>query len=329
MSSHQRQSQEALFSSQTTVPVLKDNCNYVDRQRNIWNEMNQRMEMRRKEWDDDVLKLKQDFFRLKPEDFASASGVSGLNDTLLEKMDLQNMFYNTKDGSKIFKVSFDVSQFVPEEINVKTQDNKLMVQAKHEEKADGGKVVSREFSRQVDIPSNVDPFSMHSVLSKDGILQVEAPVLSPTSESVSSDIMTPKTTNHPVIPSYKPTQSSPSHKFSPTSGCSVLDNNTCFTIQDGHKMFRITIDIGSDFQPQDLSVKTVDRKLVVNAKHEEKVPGKNCSKEFNKEFDLPELVDPNQVTASLTCEGHLVLEAPMLSPGNNHANQAHTIHPPQ
>ena len=41
---------------------------------------------------------------------------------------------------------------------------------------DGGKMVSREFSRQVDIPSNVDPFTMHSVLSKDGILQVEAPV---------------------------------------------------------------------------------------------------------------------------------------------------------
>ena len=60
-------------------------------------------------------------------------------------------------------------------------------------------------------------------------------------------------------------------------------------------MFRITIDIGSDFKPEDLSVKTVDRKLVVVARHEEKVPGKNCSKKFNKEFELPEQVDPNQV----------------------------------
>ena len=35
---------------------------------------------------------------------------------------------------KVFRVSFNVSQFDPDEINVKTQDNRLMVQAKHEEK---------------------------------------------------------------------------------------------------------------------------------------------------------------------------------------------------
>ena len=77
MSSHQRQEQEALFSSQSSVPVVKDNCNYLERQRKIWDEMHQRMEMRRKEWDDDVMKLKQDFFRLKPDDFTTAPSVTG------------------------------------------------------------------------------------------------------------------------------------------------------------------------------------------------------------------------------------------------------------
>lgn len=45
------------------------------------------------------------------------------------------MFYDVKDGTKVFRVSFDVSQFSPDEISVKTQDNKLIVQAKHEEKS--------------------------------------------------------------------------------------------------------------------------------------------------------------------------------------------------
>ena len=36
----------------------------------------------------------------------------------------------------------------------------------------GDKSVSREFSRQVDIPPNIDPQSLRSTLSNDGILQV-------------------------------------------------------------------------------------------------------------------------------------------------------------
>uniref|UniRef100_T1IUA3 SHSP domain-containing protein n=1 Tax=Strigamia maritima TaxID=126957 RepID=T1IUA3_STRMM len=41
-----------------------------------------------------------------------------------------------KDGNdgKELKLRFDVSQYTPEEIVVKTVDNKLQVQAKHEEK---------------------------------------------------------------------------------------------------------------------------------------------------------------------------------------------------
>jgi HSP20 family molecular chaperone IbpA len=47
------------------------------------------------------------------------------------------MFYDSPDGSgggKVFRVSFDVSQFQPEEISVRTQDQHLVVHARHEEK---------------------------------------------------------------------------------------------------------------------------------------------------------------------------------------------------
>jgi len=48
-----------------------------------------------------------------------------------------NVFYDSPDGTgnnKVFRVSFDVSQFQPEEISVRTQDQHLIVHAKHEEK---------------------------------------------------------------------------------------------------------------------------------------------------------------------------------------------------
>ena len=81
-------------------------------------------------------------------------------------------------------------------------------------------------------------------------------------------------------------------------------------------MFRIAVDIGAEFEPGDLTVKTVDRKLVVHARHEEKTPGRTSCREFNREFDLPDAVDPQTVTASMEPGGRLVIEAPLL-PGVN------------
>jgi len=60
-------------------------------------------------------------------------------------------------------------------------------------------------------------------------------------------------------------------------------------------------------------VKTIDRKLVVHARHEEKTLGRTSCKEFNREFDLPDAVDPNQISANMTGDGKLVLEAPFIA----------------
>jgi len=81
-------------------------------------------------------------------------------------------------GQKELKLRFDVSQYTPEEIMVKTVDNKLLVHAKHEENADGNSVF-REYNREFLLPSGTDPEAIKSSLSKDGILTVEAPLPQP------------------------------------------------------------------------------------------------------------------------------------------------------
>lgn len=78
------------------------------------------------------------------------------------------------DG-KMLKLRFDVSQYSPEEIVVKTVDQKLLVHAKHEEKSDT-KSVYREYNREFLLPKGVNPESIRSSLSKDGVLTVEAPL---------------------------------------------------------------------------------------------------------------------------------------------------------
>merc|ERR1711971_215680 len=74
-------------------------------------------------------------------------------------------------GQKELKLRFDVSQYSPEEIVVKTVDNKLLVQAKHEEQSQG-KTVFREYNREFLLPAGTDPDHIRSSLSKDGILTV-------------------------------------------------------------------------------------------------------------------------------------------------------------
>jgi HSP20 family molecular chaperone IbpA len=71
------------------------------------------------------------------------------------------------------------------------------------------------------------------------------------------------------------------------------------------------VEVGGEFDPADLTVKTIDKKLIVHARHEEKTPGRTSCREFNREFDLPDAVDPQQVTASMAPDGRLIIEAPI------------------
>lgn len=51
----------------------------------------------------------------------------------------------------------------------------LNVSATHEEKS-GGSVSRREFSRTVDLPSDVQVNLMRSIYSRDGVLSITAPI---------------------------------------------------------------------------------------------------------------------------------------------------------
>lgn len=74
-----------------------------------------------------------------------------------------------------FQVMLDVNQFTPDEINVKTVDNCVVIHGKHEEKLDEHGYVAREFQRRYILPDNVVPETVTSSLSHDGILTIEAP----------------------------------------------------------------------------------------------------------------------------------------------------------
>lgn len=77
-----------------------------------------------------------------------------------------------KDG---FQVCVDVQQFQPNEITVKTVDNCVIIEGKHEEREDDHGFVSRQFTRRYALPKGYDPNTVSSTLSSDGVLTVKAP----------------------------------------------------------------------------------------------------------------------------------------------------------
>ncbi|XP_019888789.1 protein lethal(2)essential for life [Ooceraea biroi] len=73
------------------------------------------------------------------------------------------------------QVILDVQQFSPDEITVKTVDNHVIVEAKHEERQDEHGYISRHFVRRYLLPPSHDLANVNSTLSSDGILTITAP----------------------------------------------------------------------------------------------------------------------------------------------------------
>jgi len=76
-----------------------------------------------------------------------------------------------------YKIHVNVQNFSPEELVVKTVDQTVKVDAKHEEKTgDGHTYSTKSFSQSFTLPRGVNPDSISSALSKDGVLTISAPL---------------------------------------------------------------------------------------------------------------------------------------------------------
>ncbi|VDP05001.1 unnamed protein product [Soboliphyme baturini] len=80
-----------------------------------------------------------------------------------------------KNEPQKFTVNMDVSQFLPEELKIKTVDNMVVIDGKHDEKMDEHGFISRSFTRKYILPKEVDPETVVSRLSPKGVLTIEAP----------------------------------------------------------------------------------------------------------------------------------------------------------
>lgn len=358
------------------IPIFKDDLSFAERQSRVWGDMERDLERRRREWEDEIERMRKDFFTLKPDDSGRMESISDkfkMGDSL--KDEARGVVEQDENGRPVFRVRFNVNSYKPEEVSVKIDATKLIVYAKHEEKSDN-KSVSREYSREVDLPRDIDSMALQCSISTDGILTVEAPMPTPQYGAIkdSGGARTPpkehviQTTSSSSVssgarntppPSIQPQQQQglqsqqqqqqqqqkhsstfttflsggsggaqpQQQKFQATqpvvnvnqqsapppvlSSAPQQASSSFNSLQESDRKFKVDVDI-EDFSPEELSVKTVDKKLVISAKREEKLGNRTSTKELNREIYLPETVDPYSVKAFFSDSGKLIVEAPYI-----------------
>lgn len=118
------------------------------------------------------------FFQLKPRSMSTIQGARGDRGSqeILDDATVQNLFVeDPQHKSRVFRMSFDVNQYDPKEIQVRVEDRCLVVEAKHDDSKEGAKF-TKEFCRKIQLPADVEPEKLTSTLSTDGILSIQAPV---------------------------------------------------------------------------------------------------------------------------------------------------------
>merc|ERR1712106_1124922 len=100
--------------------------------------------------------------------------------------DDRSLFANNSEQNGISRVQYDddtykilvnVEKDKPEELVIKTVDNTVLVEAKHEEKtSDGRSYATQSFNQSFTLPRGVNPESVSSSLSKEGVLIISAPL---------------------------------------------------------------------------------------------------------------------------------------------------------
>lgn len=195
-----------------------------------------------------------------------------------------------------FQVEFDVKDYKPEELSIKTEGDVLIVLAKHETKTEnGGSFVSKQFEQRFTLPSGVNPDAITSALAKDGTLTVSAPRVMAKQEMIKSTANKSLESNNVYSHSNQDEEGLPHPK-----------------VRYDEDKFQISLDC-QHYKPEELDVKVEGSSIIIQAKQEVKEAGGTRTRVFEQKFTLPSGVKADRVTSSFSRDGVLNITAPRTS----------------
>ncbi|XP_059138767.1 heat shock protein Hsp-12.2-like [Physella acuta] len=99
--------------------------------------------------------------------FNNREGALSQNSGRLGDSEIQNT-------DKEFRIRLDLRHYSPEEVKITSDNKKITIKAKHEEKQDNHGFVSREMIRTYALPDDVDAKSVTSTMNSQGTLSIRA-----------------------------------------------------------------------------------------------------------------------------------------------------------
>ncbi|VDL89691.1 unnamed protein product [Schistocephalus solidus] len=262
-------------------------------------DMRRRFDERRRQWDEEMRKMREEFFM-------PLGGPRGLRSDLSEELSatpatehpVSTHYDRGEDGRLRFVARFDVRDFNQEDLQVTLKNGQIVLFARKELHAPNS-TSRKEFTRTVDLPKGVEDSQISASLSADNILIVECPLRTLA--------MGPPTQNSASSGSGTPTSTLASGRFSSRNLTASPSSNLSTSLRLSPPNFHVEIPIGSDYEPGEIQVRTLNNRVYICAKHEERVSNRNTFRNFSKEYDIPDYIDPRSVTARLE-QGVLYLE---------------------
>ncbi|XP_068627059.1 protein lethal(2)essential for life-like [Battus philenor] len=105
--------------------------------------------------------------------------------------------------------------------------------------------------------------------------------------------------------------------YRPWRNLQAANQDAGSTIKEEKDKFQVNLDV-QHFSPEEISVKTADGFLIVEAKHEERQDEHGfISRSFTRKYPLPEGIDADSIASKLSSDGVLSVTAPLKAPPKN------------
>ena len=298
--------------SAVELQITRDSSTFHGREEKTLVEMEKKLQddlrKRRKEWERQVQRMKDEFLFLYPverewgsEELLNDPRVArrkGSTD-VLDHHKMKTMFMDYPDVGRRFKLRFDLTGFEPASVLCTLEKDRISIRADKVEE-ENGQQKRRAYQRRVEIPREVDMSKLHTRLTSDHILIVEAP-LPPHSLL----LMRSQSPSHSSSGLSSPGSGSPKSPFGNTKMGTPM-----FQGKGNDRCLSLIIELGKCFMPREVNVQVIkDNRIIVKAKHEERTSERMSKSKFSKEYELQEKIDPHSLRAGLSDDGRLIIAA--------------------
>ena len=321
-SSRDRKNKRKSGGSPAKVPlVVDDDITFKELQRRrikvLEKRIDEEVRKRRKDFDKECEKMKEEFLLLYPEDkdWGSEELISdpmvlrrrGSMDILDAKTMQTLMSEFFEPNGMRFKLMFDVSTFDQDSVHVQIQSDLVKVTAIQKVENDDGTIMEMEFSRKIQRPMEISANRFETWLTQDGILVVEAPL--PPQHHHMHRISAPNSSpSHSVASNSSTRSQSPTSPQTPTGLPKI--GLPIFTGKVGERRLSIIIDMGDWFKPQDILVQVCNStNIEIKAKTESRNTERSSKSKFFKLIELGEKIVSTSLRAGLMNDGKLVIGA--------------------